>query len=202
MPSAAILSGGRARRFSGCDKSGLRVDGRTILERQIDALRPVADDIMIVGREPVEGLAMTGCRVIADRFPEQGPLGGLETALAEATHPVVVLLACDMPYVTASLLGRLADIAADTTRVDAAVPHTSLGDHPLCAAYTRGCQDAVSRRLREGARAMKDLLRDLRVRRIDESELRQFGIPQHLLANVNTPEDYASLQGPSGGHTR
>lgn len=202
MPSAAILSGGRARRFSGRDKGGLIVDGRSIVERQLDALAPVADDIMIVGREPELGTAGARFRVVADRLAEQGPLGGLDAALAEAVHPVVILLACDMPYVTAPLLGWLAALVSGTPQVDAAVPHTSQGDHPLCAAYTRACQAAVAKRLREGPRAMKDLLRDLRVRRIDEIELRQFGIPQQLLANVNTPEDYASVQGPSAGHTR
>src|SRR3982751_3417256 len=54
MISAAILIGGRARRFGGRDKSSLLVDGRPILERQIATLAPLTDDLLIVGsRGPV-----------------------------------------------------------------------------------------------------------------------------------------------------
>jgi molybdopterin-guanine dinucleotide biosynthesis protein A len=201
MLSAAILSGGAARRFNGRDKGALVIDGRSILERQLVVLGSLTDDIMVVGRDP-SWLTRppSHYRVVFDRFADRGPLGGLDAALAEAVHPLVVIVACDMPYITAPLLGRLAALAASD--VDAAVPRTTRGDHPLCAAYTQGCRPVVLRRLTERKLAMKDLLRDLRVGRLDEQELRQFGAPQHLLANVNTPEDYASLREPSGEHTR
>ncbi|HEV3140712.1 MAG TPA: NTP transferase domain-containing protein, partial [Vicinamibacterales bacterium] len=66
--SAAILAGGRATRFGGRDKSAIVIDpqeGRTILDRQIDALRPLTDDIMIVGRP-----AHPSARTIADRIAD------------------------------------------------------------------------------------------------------------------------------------
>src|SRR5439155_16087595 len=49
MRRIAILAGGRATRFDGRDKSALLVDGRTILDRQLDELSPLTDDVMIVG---------------------------------------------------------------------------------------------------------------------------------------------------------
>jgi molybdopterin-guanine dinucleotide biosynthesis protein A len=202
MLSAAILSGGAARRFNGRDKGALIINGRSILERQLVVLGSLTDDIMIVGRDP-SWLTHPPCRyrVVFDRFADCGPLAGLDAALAEAVHQLVVIVACDMPYITAPLLGRLAALAAGDD-VDAAVPRTTRGDHPLCAAYTQRCRPVVLRRLTERGLAMKDLLKDLRVLTLDEQELRQFGAPQHLLANVNTPDDYASLREPSGEHTR
>ncbi len=200
MPSAAILAGGCARRFEGRDKSALLVEGRTILERQLDALGPLTTDILIVGRD-VGGLqtAARRLRVIADRLPDRGPLGGLDAALTEAAEPVVVVLACDMPFVTTRLLEHLVAAAGDA---DAAVPRDARGDHPLCAAYTRRCRDAVRRHLAQGRFAVKDLLPALRVHTVTEAELRLFGDPHRLLANINTPDQYASLAAPHADHSR
>jgi len=200
MPSAAILAGGRARRFDGRDKSALLVDGRSILERQIDALTPLTSDILIVRARGVSSASTdTRVRLVNDSRDDAGPLAGLETALTEANDPVLVLLACDMPFVTTDLVGYLAAVIHGA---DAAVPRTTRGVHPLCAAYGRQCLTAVRRRLDQGRLAMKDLLEDLRVRTVDDAELGQFGNPQRLLANVNTPDDYASLAAPHGSHSR
>src|SRR5947207_11680922 len=97
--SAAILAGGRATRFGGRDKSALVVDGRTILDRQIDALRALAGrsaetmdimDIMIVGGGATHA-PVTGVRTIADRVADSGPLGGLHAALSDARNDPLIL---------------------------------------------------------------------------------------------------------------
>ena len=103
MTSAAILSGGHARRLGGQDKRSLLVGGRTILARQLDALRPCVGRIFVVGgvtRPPEEWLSDTPVQEVADRVAERGPLGGLDAALAAAGDDAVLLLACDLPYVT------------------------------------------------------------------------------------------------------
>jgi molybdopterin-guanine dinucleotide biosynthesis protein A len=104
-----------------------------------------------------------------------------------------------MPFVTTELFGHL---VARVQSLDAAVPRTSQGMHPLCAAYGRQCLAAVTRCLDEGRLAMKDLLRELHVRVVDETELDQFGDPRRLLANVNTPDEYARLAGPHSRHDK
>src|SRR6266852_6335727 len=116
MPSAAILMGGEARRFGGRDKSGLMIDGRSILERQLDELSTIADDILIVGSSQMsatetDGPAKAGhpvrpgqyvasgfsrtkdpvVRLIADRVTGCGPLGGLDAALAATSGPLIVV---------------------------------------------------------------------------------------------------------------
>jgi molybdopterin-guanine dinucleotide biosynthesis protein A len=183
MASAAILSGGRARRFDGRDKSRLLVGGRTILERQLEALRgTVVDRVWLVGYRgqvpPPPPLV-----ALADRKPDLGPLAGLDAALAAEPCTAVLLLACDMPNVTSAFLGHLIQQLDD---VDAVVPRTERGYHPLCAVYAQSCRAAVQRRLDEGHLRMQDLLADLRIRTVDGSELASFGEPDWLLANVNT----------------
>jgi len=190
MLSAAILAGGRARRFGGADKASLLVDGRTILDRQLEALVAIADDIMLVDRVREERLRDTGrgVRVIHDRVTDCGPLGGLDAALAVARHPIVIALGCDMPFVTAPFLAYVASTIGDA---DAAVPRTERGYHPVCAAYNIRCHLVVERLLAAGRYSMMALLDDLDVREIGAKEIEGFGAPDRLLANVNTPDELA-----------
>ncbi len=193
MLSAAILAGGRAERFGGRDKGALRVEGRSIRERQLAELSAIADDVLIVGVEPGSDLGPSPIpiRLVADRVPGCGPLGGLHTALLEATGEVLIVIACDMPYVTAPLLLHLSTLAREA---DAVVPRTSRGYHPLCAAYTRACLEPAARRLAAGRLKMTDLFEDLRVRVVTDDELNRFGDVGRLLANVNSPAEMIALQ--------
>ena len=187
--SAAILAGGLATRFDGRDKSALIVDpsdGRTILERQIAALTPLTADVLIVGRA-----RHPSARTIADRIAGSGPIGGLEAALDAARGDALILLACDMPFVTTPLLAYLVDAAGEA--IDAVVPQTERGYHPICAVYRRTARDAVLRQLTAKRFKMVDLLARLRVRVVAPDEIERFGDCHRLLANVNTAADFASL---------
>jgi len=194
MASAAILIGGRAARFSGEDKSRLVVGGQTILDRQLAALEGVADDVMLVGGTTTP-IAPAGTRWIPDRRPGSGPLGGLDAALAAARDAVLVLLACDMPFVTGGLLRYLVEQAA---AADAVVPRTERGYHPLCAVYTRACAPAVSRRLERGELKMLRLLDDLRVTDVTSGSLARWGGAERLLTNVNSPATLGQIEAPLG----
>ena len=178
--SAAILAGGAATRFGGRDKSALTIGGRSILERQIDVLSAVVDDVLVVREDLVPGC---------------GPLGGLHTALTRARGRAVFVVACDMPCVDASLVRQLLDLSRDA---DIVVPCTEDGYHPLCAVYSRACLDAVARRLADRRLKMTDLFSDVRVRVVRAWEIDAFGDRHRLLANVNTPADYAGLEALQG----
>jgi molybdopterin-guanine dinucleotide biosynthesis protein A len=188
VASAAILAGGRARRFDGRDKGALLVGGRRILDRQFDELRQLTDDILLVGGDPTE--AVPGGRRVPDRVPDSGPLGGLDAALAAARDDRVILVACDMPFITARFLERL---VALSDSVDAVVPRTERGYHPLCAVYRRSCHPAVSRRLVERRLKMVELCEDLRMHVVDREQVALFG-GERLLANVNTPDELRDLE--------
>jgi molybdopterin-guanine dinucleotide biosynthesis protein A len=184
MLSAAILSGGQARRFGGRDKGALLVEGRSIRERQLAELATLTSDILIIGGDG-----------IPDRVRGCGPLGGLHTALLESGGEATIVIACDMPYVSAPLLAHLSTLACDA---DAVVPYTDGGYHPLCAVYTRACLEPVARRLAAGRLKMTDMFDDLRVRAVTAEELRAFGDVHRLLANINTPADHQELDALQG----
>jgi molybdenum cofactor guanylyltransferase len=185
--SAAILTGGTARRFDGRDKSALVVDGRTLLERQVTELASVVDEVLLVGGQATHPAA----RRIDDLVPGCGPLGGLHAALTAAQGGRVALVACDMPYITAPFIAYLLALG-DTA--DIVIPQTERGYHPLCAVYSPGCLEAVTARLAERRLKMTDLLADVRIRRVAAEEIGRFGDCRRLLANVNTPGEYAGLE--------
>jgi molybdopterin-guanine dinucleotide biosynthesis protein A len=189
MYTAAILAGGRATRFGGRDKSALLVEGRSILERQIHELSHITSDILLVGGN-LSARAIDGARYVADQVAGCGPLGGLHAALTDALGEATIVVACDMPFVSASLFRHLLVL---TSGVDAVVPRTEHGYHPLCAAYTPACIKPIARRLAEGRLTMTDLFDDVRVRIVTAEEVDAFGDHRRLLANVNTPAEYRSI---------
>ena len=194
MTSAAILAGGHARRLGGRDKSQITVGGRTILERQLDALHGLVTRILLIGY-PGTAPGPGTVTVVPDRTPEHGPLGGLDAALVAAGDDHVLLLACDMPHVTRPFLEYLVGQAGSA---DAVVPETERGYHPLCAVYAQSSRPAVERRLRDGRLKMVDLLADLRVQIVTQADMERFGDTRLLLANVNTHADLAVLDSLQG----
>ena len=188
--SAAILAGGQATRFGGRDKSALVVGRATILDRQLAALAPLTSDVLIVG-----GREHGAHRVIADIVPGCGPLGGLHAALAAARGETLVLLACDMPYITSPFLAHLLSLA---TEADIVVPRTERGYHPLCAVYSRACLEPAAAWLAQRRLRVREFVDSMRTRVVPVEEIRQFGDPDRLLANVNTPAEYAGLEALQG----
>jgi len=191
--SAAILAGGRARRFGGADKAALAVGRERIIDRQRAALAAVADDVRIVaGNRP--GYDGRGLRVIADAVPDAGPLGGLYSALLDAAHERVLILACDLPFVTAALLERLVAESRTGEEIDAVVPRSARGLEPLCALYMRRAAGAARARIERGDLRVAGLLEDLRVRELGPEALVPYDAGS-LFENVNTPHDHARARG-------
>ena len=189
---AAILAGGQARRFGGRDKSALRIGATSILDRQLSAVREAAGRVFVVtasrarlGRDDVE--------VVEDLLPGSGAAGGLYTALEAARSPFVLVLACDLPFVSAAFLRYLASLAGPGH--DAVVPRSSDGWQPLCAVYGRHVAARLRARIETGRLKLLDALATLRVREVGPSEIAAAGGGEHLFLNVNTPGDLERASG-------
>jgi molybdopterin-guanine dinucleotide biosynthesis protein A len=186
--SAAILAGGQATRLGGADKAALLIGGARIIDRQIAELAAVADDLAIIANDPARyaGLQIP---VQPDVIPGAGALGGIYTALAGARHERVLVVACDLPFVTRDLLARLVEEAVEG--IDAVVPRSARGLEPLCALYSRGCMPAIKARIERGAFGVADLAADVRVREMSAEALAAYDPDGRLFVNINTPHDYA-----------
>ena len=185
--TGAILAGGVSRRM-GQDKLPLKVGDATLLGRVHEVLASRCAEILIVGGG---GYAPPEARRISDlRSGRQGPLAGIEASLLAARYRAIFVAAGDMPFLTGALLEYLLSQLSD--RVPAVVPSFGGRLHPLCAAYGREVQPAVSTALDRGVWSVRELLESLpKVRYVGEEELRRCGDPNLLLTNVNSPEDLA-----------
>jgi molybdopterin-guanine dinucleotide biosynthesis protein A len=185
--TAAILAGGQARRLGGLDKSALVVGTRSILDRQLSVLHGLTPHLLIVtsGRSSVQAIDVP---VVVDRIVGAGALGGLYTALVEAPTEQVLVIGCDMPFLTAPFLRHLAECGRN---VDVTVPRNELGRHPLCASYARRTASHFRNRIDAGDLRIGAALVDLTVRELGPEDLAPFDGDGGLLLNVNTPEDYA-----------
>lgn len=182
----ALLAGGGSRRY-GSPKWKARVGDASMAHRAVRTLAPHTRRIVVLGSP--EAADRLGLPVLADRRPGQGPLAGLESALAEAASAGlagVFLLACDLPLVGPGVVKR---IVAGRKGATAVVPVSAAGPEPLCAFYGPGAGAAVRSFLDAGgrsARAFVDRLDGARL--LDASSWRTAdGTP--LFLNVNTPEE-------------
>lgn len=200
--AGAILAGGQARRFGGLDKSRLAgSDGRTIIVRQLDLLQRVTGATFVVTtpddhvRRP-ERFADLAVPVALDRVQNAGALGGIHAALSHAAASLpavdrVIVIACDLPFLTESLL---ADLAARAEEADGAWVRSVRGPEPLVACYRVHVLDRVSQALDAGERRAHALGSLLRLTTLDGDALATHGDPEHLLANVNTLEEWRRVQ--------
>ncbi len=188
--TGAIIAGGRAARLGGRDKSQLLVGGRPIIVRQVALLQLVADEVIIVGDHPDRAPA-DGARAVPDLVGGMGPIGGLYSALEAASADRVLVIACDMPFLEAPLLERLAELAGSA---DAAWVRTPEGAEPLVACYRREVRHRVREAIDAGRLKLANLSAVLDVAELAGPELARFGDVGRLLMNVNTPDDYERIQ--------
>lgn len=188
--SAAIIAGGRARRFSGQDKSRLVVEGRTIIVRQMEILQWVTPAVFIVGPDREHYRAL-GLAAYPDAIADAGALGGIYTALTVAAPGRVIVVACDLPFLESHLLRRLAEMAEGH---DAAWVHTARGVEPLIACYQTSVAATIRSRIDAGRFKATDLAQALDIAELGDAELATFGPASRLLANINSADDLARVQ--------
>jgi molybdopterin-guanine dinucleotide biosynthesis protein A len=184
--SAAILAGGQSRRM-GSDKAALLLAGEPLLLRVVRRLRMVTPDVSIIGPPERASLA-PGVPILPDRWPQQGPLGGLATALQAMAGETVLVVSCDMPFLNRALLGYLLSL---TPGYDAVVVRADGKAHPLHAVYQKRCLPVLEAQLQLGELQVQRFLARLAVRFVEDAELDRFD-PGHLsIFNANTPEEWA-----------
>ena len=198
-PLGAILAGGASRRF-GSPKALAAVGGVPVVERVLRALRGATPDVVLIANEPglFSGLAL-GIPSRPDVVRGAGPLAGIQAALRwaeEEGRPGALCVACDLPFVPASLLRRIIEAASEDADADAVVPEDQgrRGIAPLCAFYSVRALPTAEALLAADERRVVALLERLRTARIPLDEVRRHGDPATLFLNVNTPEDHARAQ--------
>lgn len=177
--SAVLLAGGKSTRM-GRDKATLEIEGEPLWRRQIETLRKLRPDQLMIA-----GPARDGAETVADEFENAGPLAGVAAALQKCATPLLVVLAIDLPRMTAEFLESLLLLAKPGKGI---VPRGAEFFEPLAAIYPAGCAAIADAALRRGANSMQEFVRAALAQELVEPRvLRAEEFP--LFANWNSPAD-------------
>jgi molybdenum cofactor guanylyltransferase len=186
--SVAMLAGGAGLRLGGVDKSRLVIDDDEIGTRTIvTALLSGASEVLAIGGDP-EALGDQGWPFIPDRWPGEGPLGGLITALNAASHDWVVIVGCDQPDLTAESLIALMEEAVDAVATpDAVVTVIDGFPHVTHSVWNRTVCGQLESAFDAGQRSVKAAMTTLNIRHMTPAD-------DGVLSDIDTPADLIRRQ--------
>jgi molybdopterin-guanine dinucleotide biosynthesis protein A len=188
--AAFVLAGGKSTRM-GADKAFVMIEGRTLLARALDVARALTSDVRIVG-DAAKFAAFAP--VVEDVFRGCGPLGGIHAALRASRAMFNLMLAVDVPFVSAGLLEFLVGRARESAAI---VTVARVGGwQPLCAVYRREFAEVAERALHGGRYKIDALFDVVPTEVVSESDLVAAGFSAREFRNLNTRED---LEGSRGG---
>ena len=188
--SGIILAGGRSRRL-GRDKAVEPFGGQPLIRRVIERVAPLTDEIVVVVADTARGQALpldAEHRVAVDIYPDGGSLGGIFSGLSAANTDWGLVVACDMPFLNVPLLEYM---LGQRNGCDAVVPQPGAFPEPTHALYSRACLPHIEARLQANDLKISGFFEEVRVRYVDEGEVRQFDPELLSFFNVNSPEDLA-----------
>ncbi len=182
--TGVILAGGQSRRM-GFDKAGAEIQGSPMLSRMIETLGAVTPHILLsTGLIPYSD---TKIPEVPDEFPDCGPLGGIYSALKVSQSTLNLVLSCDMPFVSPSLLNYLIERAAkNNALITAPVDHGGQ-IQLLCAVYHKNILPVLEKQINLQELKLRALVEKVLVERIEIS-IEHPLYSEHAFKNVNTPE--------------
>jgi molybdenum cofactor guanylyltransferase len=183
---AIVLAGGKSSRM-GRDKALLPWAGTTLLNHVIGTVRQVTEPVVVVADVADKYDAPDGIRVVGDRYPGKGPLGGVLSGLDRTGNGYHVVVGCDMPYLQPEVLRLLMDLAEGHK---AAVPCIQGRMEPLCAVYHQSCRPVFRRLLQLDELSMQDAVQAPDFHRVSEDQIRRVDPDLRSFTNLNSLEEY------------
>jgi molybdopterin-guanine dinucleotide biosynthesis protein A len=191
--SLIVFAGGRATRLGGVNKALLAVGGRTIIQRILEEVGPLADERVILANDDALS-SLSGVRLAYDPEPHAGVLTALANGLATATGELCLAVACDMPFVSRAVFEYLLRLHREED-ADVVIPRTGEVLEPMHAVYRRArVESAIRDALARGEQRMISYFAKVHVRQVPGSELKALDPTGRAFFNVNTPADLAEAQ--------
>jgi len=167
--------------------------GRPLIQRVVDRLQPIADELIVTTNRPAD-YAFLNLRLISDLKPGRGALGGLYTAIASATHPIVAVAACDMPFANAMLIEAMVNLLVEH-EADVVIAKTENGYEPLHAIYRREtCLPAIESAIDADQWKVIAWFPQVKVHVLSPEEVKPFDPQELAFWNVNTPEEFKKAE--------
>ena len=192
MLTVSIQAGGQSARM-GEDKALKTFLGRPLIQRVIERLSPIAGEVIVTTNHP-EAYSFLDLRLITDLKPGRGALGGLYTAIASAAYPIVAVIACDMPFASATFIETASRLLVEE-EADVVISKSDKGYEPLHAVYRRDtCLPAIEAAIDADQWKVIAWFPQVRVRVLTSEELKQVDPTGLAFWNVNSPEEFAKAE--------
>lgn len=192
MLTVAIQAGGESRRM-GRDKGLIPFLGEPLIQRVLRRIAGVADEILVTTNQ-LDEYGFLQVPLVADVFPGNGALGGLYTALYAARHPLVAVVACDMPFVNPKILTAARELLEER-KADVAIPRNDEGYEPFHAVYRRKtCLAAVGEALAKGERRLISWFPAVGIALLPPEMVTLYDPEGLAFWNLNTPQELAQAE--------
>jgi molybdopterin-guanine dinucleotide biosynthesis protein A len=182
--TGVILAGGKSTRY-GTNKAFAEVQGVRLIERTIRVMGSVCPRLLLVTNTPAE-YAYLQLPMVEDLIKGLGPLGGIYTGLEVIENENGLFVACDMPFLREDLLRYMVTLRGD---FDAVVPRIDWMVEPLHALYTKKCLPSLRKFIRSQELQILKFFQKIRVRYLEEEEIRKVDPDLKSFFNINRPED-------------
>lgn len=193
LPSltAIILAGGKSSRMGpDKNKSMLRLNGKYLIDIVISKLKCVVGDNIIIVGPPERYLSYK--QVVPDLFSQKGPLVGIYSGLKASSSQYNLVVGCDMPFLEVKLLKYM---TKNINSNDIVIPHYSDGYiEPLCAIYSKGCLETIERNLAEHIFSVRAIFPHLKVKFIEDEEIKKYDPKFYSFFNVNFKHDFRKAE--------
>ena len=192
MLTVCIQAGGQSSRM-GEDKALKTFLGRPLIQRVIERLSHIADELIVTTNRP-DDYGFLNLRLAPDLKPGRGALGGLYTAIASAAHPIVAVVACDMPFASGALLKAASRLLVEE-EADVVIARSEQGYEPLHAVYRREpCLPAIEAAIDADQWKVIAWFPQVKVRVLTAEESKRYDTLGLAFWNVNTPEEFAEAE--------
>jgi molybdopterin-guanine dinucleotide biosynthesis protein A len=177
----------------GLDKALKPFLGRPLVQRVIDRLSSIADEIIVTTNRP-DDYSFLGLRLFPDLKPDRGALGGLYTAIASATHPHVAVVACDMPFASPMLIEAMSRLLVEK-EADVAIAKSGDYYEPLHSVYRREtCLPAIESAINADKWKVIAWFPQVKVHTLSPDDVQKYDPSGLAFWNVNTPEEFAEAE--------
>ena len=177
----------------GQDKALMPFLGRPLIQRVVDRLTPIADEVIITTNTP-DDYRFLGLRLFPDLVPGRGALGGLYTALSSAKSPLTAVVACDMPFASAKLIEAMSRLIVEED-ADVVIPNSGGGLEPMHAIYRReSCIPKIKAAIDADQWKLISWFPQVKVCILQPDEIKQYDLCGLVFWNLNTPEEFAQAE--------
>jgi len=181
-----VLAGGKSRRM-GIDKSLMLLNGKTLIEYSIDALRPLCNSVIISSNNSIYDF--TGCEVWPDELTDQAPIVGIYSCLKRSKTDINIILSCDMPLISTNIVEYLLE---NSINQSITVPvHENGFIEPMCGIYKQSAIAILKEYIDMGNFRLNDCILTSSYRLVPTYQL-SFSSPNTFI-NINTHEDFNGL---------